>query len=213
MASKVDSADTALTHRRSFGTVARLATLLAFGTIAWQHLVHAWGSGASGPVTGHLAHALRDGALAWPLAALAVLVGLRLSRRIGLEARGGLDVVARAGLVAFGFAALMVPGVVGHAIVDAGLNCRAAMMRSTAESIASNLGRFMTHSVREALVALVAAMPLALLGLLTSSACPSSRAHRRWSRRLAPAAAIVTLLVAGGIGGAGPDVVEFEATD
>ena len=190
-----------------------LASVLAFGTIAWQHLVHSWTTGASVPLAGHLSHALRDGALAWPLAVLAVVAGLRLFHWMDLGERGIVGLVARTTLITVGFAALMVPAVVGHALIDAGLRGGSAAALAMAASISANLGRFLDYSVREALISLVAAMPLTLMGLVVSDASPSSPRHRRWSRRLAPAAAVVVLLVGGGIGRAKSDVVEFEATD
>src|SRR5437867_11520393 len=201
------------TSRNAWRTCIGLASLLAFGTIAWQHLVHAWTTGANVPLAGHLSHALRDGALAWPLAILAVVAGLRLFRRLNLGELGTVGLVARTALITVGFAALMVPAVVGHALIDAGLREGSAAALAMAASISANLGRFLDYSVREALTSLVAAMPLTLMGLVVSDASPSSPRHRRWSRRLAPAAAVVVLLVGGGIGRAKSDVVEFEATD
>src|SRR5262249_56331495 len=111
--------------------------------------------------------------------------------------------------------ALMGPGVVGHALIDAGLRGGSAAALAMAASITANLGRFLDYSIRQSLISLVAAMPLTFVGLVVSEASPSSPRHRRWSRRLAPAAAVVLLLVAGGIGvgRATSDVVEFEATD
>jgi len=190
-----------------------LASLLAFGTIAWQHLAHTWIAGPAVPLRSHLSHALRDGALAWPLAVLAVLAGLRLFRWMELAERGTLALVTRTGLIAIGFAALLVPAVVGHALIDAGLRGGSAAALAMAASITANLGRFLDYSVREALISLVAAVPLALMGLMALDARPSSPRHRAWSRRLAPAAAVVVLLVGGGIGRATSDIVEFEATD
>lgn len=194
------------------GTFLRLATLLAFGTIAWQHLVHSWKSGAGAPLLGHLTHALRDGALAWPLAALAVGVGLFLARSLRLRERGALGLMARAAFIVAGFTALLVPGVVGHALVDAGLSGGWPIFLRTAETIQSNLGRFIEYAVGEALVGMVAAWPLVLLGLVTTARLSAPPRHR-WIRRLAPAAAVVLLLVGGEIGGATPDVVQFDATD
>ena len=201
--------------RTSWRTCIGLASLLAFGTIAWQHLVHAWTTGARVPLAGHLSHALRDGALAWPLAVLAVVAGLRLYRRLNLGELGAAGLVARTTLITLGFAALMVPAVVGHALIDAGLRGGSAAALAMAASITANLGRFLDYSVRQALISLVAAMPLTFVGLMVSEASPSSPRHRRWSRRLAPAAAVMVLLVAGGIGvgRATSDVVQFEATD
>src|SRR5437867_5295207 len=192
-----------------------LASVLAFGTIAWQHLVHSWTTGAGVPLAGHLSHALRDGALAWPLAVLAVVAGLRLFRWMDLGERGIVGLVARTTLITVGFAALMVPAVVGHALIDAGLRGGSAAALAMAASIAANLGRFLGYSVREALISLVAAMPLTFMRLMVADAPPSSPRHRRWSHRLAPAMAVMVLLVAGGfsIGRATSDVVEFEATD
>jgi len=190
-----------------------LASLLAFGTIAWQHLVHAWIAGPAAPLRSHLSHALRDGTLAWPLAVLAVLGGLGLFRWMQLAERGPLALVARTGLIAVAFAAMLVPAVVGHALIDAGLRGGSAAALAMAASINANLSRFLDYSVREALISLVAAVPLTLLGLVSLNAPASSPRHRRWSRRLAPATAVVALLVGGSIGGASPDVAEFEATD
>src|SRR5439155_15488228 len=187
---------------RAFGNCVRLASLLAFGTIGWQHLVHSWGSGPAASHGGHLAHALRDGALAWPLALLAVFAGLRLSRALGVGERGVRGVLERAVIIGAGFAFLLIPGVVGHALVDAGSGGGFAAVMLMAESIASNLGRFLDYGVHQALVALLAALPFAFLGLVPADPPTSSSAHRRSIRRLAPVAAVVGLLGSGEVGGA-----------
>ena len=172
----VDSSRTGTGRASTVRTCVGVASLLAFGTIAWQHLVYSLGAGPRAPLGSHLTHALRDGALAWPLAALAVVAGLWIARRLRLADHGSLGLLGRSAVIATGFAALLVPGVAAHALVDAGLGGGSAALLSMAQSIGSNLGRFFAYGAQQALVALVAAWPLALLGLTTSScACVVTR--------------------------------------
>lgn len=79
-----------------------LAALLTYGVVLWEHAVHRV-AGALGPAEVSWAVWLRDGALTFPLALLAVWAGLTLA------ARRGLGPVASAALITGLFTALLAP--------------------------------------------------------------------------------------------------------
>ncbi len=188
-----------------------LATMLAFGTVAWQHLVHTFGPGHPGSLADHLTHALRDGVLVWPVALLAVIAGQPLSRRLRLMESRGIDLLARGAIISLAFGVLLVPAVAWHGVIDIGLRWGPTAAQMAARSIVQNPGRLALHGGQEALVSLVAVVPLVLLGLLMQGRGPSLR-HRRWALGLAPAGVLGVLLMVNGLG-ASPNVVQFEATD
>src|SRR2546429_9260777 len=76
--------------------IALLGGLLAFGVIAWEHVLHAYLLGHSDTLAGHLQHWLRDAALALPVALAASAIALLWARvlRLGDTA---LDLFARGG--------------------------------------------------------------------------------------------------------------------
>jgi len=148
---KIDS------HHRN---VVVLASLLAVGTVAWEHGFHAYVLGHADSLAAHLAHAVRDALLALPLAFLAVMGSFRVAASLGLCSDRSHDLVARAALVSIAFALLMVPAVSLHDAVDAVFAGQAqAFLQNT------SLGGQLRHGVEDALIGLVAAFPLAFLGL------------------------------------------------
>jgi DNA-binding beta-propeller fold protein YncE len=225
---------------RRLPEVVLLASLLAFGVVAWAHLLHACSLGQGAPLTSHLSHALRDGLLTLPLALVAVLGGRWLAQRLGLRHPSGRALLGRAGVISLLFALLLVPSVGIHHHLDTAL-AGAGRAAVPAERLASGgvWGRLL-HGAQVALVGQAAALPLALLGLalvtLVYGASPwgepgtVGRQRRRWAHfalPLAPTGAVLLLLGAllpllgGGLSrnaGIGPAqaaqaTVDFEATD
>jgi DNA-binding beta-propeller fold protein YncE len=178
-------------------SVVRLALLLAVGTVAWEHLVHAYLLGHGDTLTGHLTHLLRDGLLAFPLAVLAVVGGLAVSSRLGLGA-SGRHLVGQAILVSIVLGLLMVPAVGVHDVIDATLSGKSPGLAQVA------LGGLLWHAVEDALIGQVAALPLAILGLGLASRAAGPRRKPRlagWSfRRLALAGGLLVVLLGLGSG-------------
>ena len=168
-----------------------LAVLLAFGVIGWEHFYHSVVLGVGDEnAAGHVAHVLRDGLLAFPLALVAVVGGLWLGRRLGL--------LARAGSVSVGFGLLLVPSMGVHNATDNALSDgHGASLRDHAAAggleASSGVGGLLLHGLRDAAVAELAAFPLMLLGLVLVGRAASSR--RPAGPRLALVAASVALLV------------------
>jgi DNA-binding beta-propeller fold protein YncE len=174
-----------------------LASLLAVGAIGWEHTYHSVVLGVADEhgAAGHLAHAYRDALLAFPIALLAVVAGLRFGRRFGLA--------ARAGLISAAFGLLLVPSVRLHDIVDGALSTESGHhheheAHGGLEASTGFVGTLL-HGLRDAAVAEFAVVPLALLGLLLLER--TTRGRRRWSRTLVVAATAGVLgLALGGTG-------------
>jgi YVTN family beta-propeller protein len=175
-----------------------LGLLLAFCVIGWEHTYHSvvLGVAEEHGANAHIGHVLRDSVLVFPIALLAVVAGLRLGRRLGL--------VARAGLVSAAFGLLLVPSVRLHDIVDEALSTESAHVHEHAEhggfEASTGFVGLLLHGLRDAAVAEIAVVPLALLGLfLLERATRSPR--RRWIPAFAVAPVAAVLLFAfGGIG-------------
>jgi DNA-binding beta-propeller fold protein YncE len=194
-----------------------LALLLAFGVIGWEHVYHSVVLGLGDvTATGHVAHVLRDALLAFPLALVAIVGGLRLGRRFGL--------LARAALVSVGFGLLLVPSVGVHNATDNALSGEHVHNHATAAGLeaATGFGGLLLHGLRDAAVAGLAAFPLMLLGLVLVGRAASSR--RPLGSRLALVAASASLLVlafggsgfasnSAGIGSGAATVHTFQLTD
>jgi len=203
------SANAALNRGRS---VLLLALLLAFGTIGWEHLYHSvvLPTAVDGSVADHLGQVLRDGLLALPLALVAVVGGLWFGRRLSLP--------GRAVLVAGVFGLLLAPSVGTHDAVGSVGAVSAQypahhhdQVGNTAVEAAGGAAGLL-HTLRDALVAQVAALPLMLVGLTLVFGVARDRrypgrrpASRRGRRRAATAvlATAVTVLASAGLGLAG----------
>jgi DNA-binding beta-propeller fold protein YncE len=176
-----------------------LASLLAFGVIGWEHAYHSVVVGVADEhgAAAHLEHALRDTVLAFPIAFVAVVAGLRLGRRFGL--------LARAALVSVAFGLLLVPSVRLHDSVDSALSGEKALVHDHGghgglEASTSFAGALL-HGLRDAAVGELAAVPLMLLGLLLLERTTKGRRRRRWARAVVVAATAALLVFAfGGIG-------------
>lgn len=152
---------------------------LAYGVVAWVHLLHA--SGVSGGLSSHLAHILRDGTLALPLATIAWLAGRSLGRR-------ALPFAA-----ALTFSLLLIPGAAAHRLLEAGGHAHGAA------TIA-----FASHDVTDAARALPAALLLAVLVL-------RPRAERRPPRRAPAIALAMTAFLSLLPARAGAEIIAFAA--
>jgi DNA-binding beta-propeller fold protein YncE len=172
-----------------------LVLLLAFGVIGWEHAYHSLVLGVVDEhgAAAHLEHIVRDGLLALPIAAIAVVAGLRLGRRFGLP--------ARAGLISGAFGLLLVPSARLHEMVDgAGEHAHHHEHHGGLEASAGFSGTLL-HGLRDAAVAELAAIPLMLFGLFLLQRATSGSRRRRWIPAVvvAPAAAVFVFAV-GGIG-------------
>jgi DNA-binding beta-propeller fold protein YncE/plastocyanin len=176
-----------------------LALLLAFGTIGWEHIYHSviLGISVEDSVAGHVAHVLRDGLLALPLALVAVASGLWFGRRLSL--------LGRAALVAGVFGLLLVPSAGAHNAIDhvGAVTVQHAahqhdQVGSTGLEAADGVAGLL-HGLRDGLVAQVVALPLVLVGLtlLVGVAPQRPRRHRRRAATAVGAAAVMVLASAG----------------
>jgi len=109
-----------------------LASLLAFGTIAWQHLVHTWIAGPAVPLRSHLSHALRDGALVGTRAVGLLITGTVMGSvlfrlLVAIALRWGLNPNDLKLITAiFVFAALVMPDLARRVRVRAPVPAKAA---------------------------------------------------------------------------------------
>jgi DNA-binding beta-propeller fold protein YncE len=198
-----------------------LASLLAFGAIGWEHTYHSLVLGVADEhgAGGHVEHVFRDALLAFPIALVAVVAGLRLGRRFGM--------LARAGFVSAAFGLLLIPSVRLHDIVDEALSGENTLVHDHAGhgGLEASTGFYgmLLHGLRDAAVAELAVVPLTLLGLFLLKRSTSSRRPRRWIPAVAvgPTAAVLAFAF-GGIGVASdtgasqsraPVVHTFELTD
>jgi DNA-binding beta-propeller fold protein YncE len=181
-----------------------LASLLAFGVIGWEHTFHSAVLGVShdGGAAGHFEHVFRDALLAFPMAVVAVLAGLRAGRRFGP--------VARAGLISAAFGLLLVPSVRLHEAIDGALSGEAAHAHhhhhEAEAGLEASTGFFawLQHGLRDAAVAELAAVPLMLFGLVLLERGTRDRRRERWTRvAVVAATAAVFAFAFGGVGMAG----------
>jgi DNA-binding beta-propeller fold protein YncE len=177
-----------------------LASFLAFGVIGWEHAYHSLVLGVvEENALGHVAHVLRDGSLAFPLAFVAVVGGLWLGRRFGL--------LARAGLVSVAFGVLLVPSVGVHNATDTAFSGEhgTSLHHPAAGGLeaSTGIGGLFLHGLRDAAIAELAALPLMLLGLVVVERAASGWRLLGWSRALVFASAPLLVLAFGGLGFAG----------
>jgi DNA-binding beta-propeller fold protein YncE len=202
--SRPDSTRLATSATLAFGRqLLLLASLLAFGVIGWEHTFHSVVLGVTeehgaGP---HLAHIFRDALLAFPLAILAVVAGLRLGRRFGP--------IVRAGFISAAFGLLLVPSVHAHGAIDGALSGDETLAHhhhAGHGGIEASTGIFGTleHGLRDAAIGELAAVPLMLSGLLLLERTTRDRRRQRWTRAvLVAATAAVFTFVFSGVGLAG----------
>jgi FtsP/CotA-like multicopper oxidase with cupredoxin domain len=138
---------------------ALVAVLLAYAAVGWEQFLHARLFGVSDPSTSVIAHWLREGLLASPLALLAVLAGHRFAAR-GTAAK---DLAVRALAVAGAFAILLAPAVAYHNGNGGGLAAHHAPAGGL--EAASGLAGLALHAARDALLSLPITVPL-MFGIL-----------------------------------------------
>ena len=188
-----------------------LATLLAFGTLAWEQLLHAVVLEVRPTAAG--GHLLRDGLLLLPLALIAAWWGPRP------ECTGTRAVGRGAAAVALLFAALLAPSVAAHSALhaaDASAVAEAGSKEGHAGPAATDehgqgLADTLLHGALDGLLALPFAFLLSLVGL----ALLSRRARVPASPRRRVALAVSALAVSAGAalvpvsGAASPDYQKF----
>jgi manganese oxidase len=214
--------------------IALLGGLLAFGVIAWEHVLHAYLLGHTDTPVGHLEHWLRDALLALPVA-LAASASAVLWGRVLRLGDSTLDLIARGGLAALLFGLLLVPAAPLHDQIDAASGATYALQPALAwpaggdehgahlagapdpglvrvEADRSVTGQVL-HGAHDGLMGEVAALPLGFLGVLLlapSRLRPRRRSrrggHRRWASLRRPALTGAAALVTFAVagGGAGP---------
>jgi DNA-binding beta-propeller fold protein YncE len=168
-----------------------LATLIAFVTVGWEHAYHTVSLGLDESLAGHVVHILRDGALVWPLALIAAVVGLRFT---GTAARAaGTSVVM--GL-------LLVPSVEIHERIDGALSGAHEGAHHHEEGGSGLLG-MLEHGVHDALFAQVVLIPLAFLVFTVVAGRARPRVEARPLRNrlmLGPVCLVLLGVVLGGLG-------------
>jgi DNA-binding beta-propeller fold protein YncE len=206
-------------HRGNAG----LTTLLAFCVVAWQHAIHAVVLGHGDTLSGHLVHALRDSALAWPLAFVAVWLGRGTARQLGVPSGRVGRALIPALLVSTAFALLLIPAVAAHGLLDAALAGGAAWAAALRE--ARDVPHVALHGVVDAAIGFVAALPLMTIAFAAATRPsrvrrPGAPARGRFLMRgiPRPALACVGLLVTVGLLWTGARAqsssrVEFDLTD
>lgn len=152
------------------GSALLLAGLLTFGVTGWEHLFHTAHLGLAGSAGDHLAHALRDGSLAFPMGLVAVVVTRLLARTLRLAVgRGGGDLLVRAALLSLVFGALLIPSVGLHSVADSFFDpdggAHAHSLGHDSLDTDASLAGMALHGIRDALLGQLAAFPLALAGL------------------------------------------------
>jgi len=130
-----------------------LAALLAFGVVLWQHVLHVnLVVRSSEGFAAQLPHVLRDGALAFPVALAAVVLGRYVADLI--TDRGRDSMFVRAAAITQIFMVAMVVAVPVHTRVDVLLG-----------GAAGHAGPWLMHAIRDGLVGQFAALPLLVFGL------------------------------------------------
>lgn len=202
--------------------VAFLSMLLAFGTVAWEHLLHLAVLAPGDTLTAHLGHALRDGFLALPLALCAVLGGQWLARRLHMGQHLWQDLLGRATLMSLGFALLLVPSVGLHEIIDRALLGQGSGLMTAVLARHGGLSRLLLHGMADALTGLPMALLLSLTGLLVtgSYALPSRRWWLSHATPLVPVTLVLVMFLGVGFGPSwlsrlaqANNVVDFIVTD
>jgi hypothetical protein len=148
-----------------------LAAVVALGASAWLYGVHVILLSEADTLAGHLSHMIRDGMMAFPVAAIAVGFGRWLAGRWGIREGSARDRVGLAAIMALIFAICLVPGVGVHQYLDRILDADAPGHQFHGHGIpvsatgAVDLLDLAVHGVRDALIGLAAAFPVTLLGL------------------------------------------------
>jgi hypothetical protein len=157
-------------HRIGAGGLG-MAAMLSLGVAAWSHGLRAVGLIGGDIWVGGFAHTFRDGLLAFPFAVIAVAVGIRSVRRRQTGAASAYGLLCRAALVTLVFALLLVPAAGLHHLVDRALDGAAHAHAYHGQVRAAVVVRFqglspaLQQGLRDAFLASVVGLPLALFGL------------------------------------------------
>jgi hypothetical protein len=183
-------------HTRERLQVLLLSVVLSLGVVGWTYLVHRRIGADDHQGSDVWVHGLRDIALSLPLAAAAVLIGLRAARRLGARGGGAMMALNRASIISLVFAALLVPSVPAHHAIDSFLDGDAATghvhgtgvddeTASAAISFEqdSSASGLLAHGIRDALIAQAAGLPLLFVGLLRLGGRTATAGQPRRARR------------------------------
>jgi FtsP/CotA-like multicopper oxidase with cupredoxin domain len=173
--------------RPRLSDVVWLSLVLAVGVVGWEYLVHV-GSGADhhGGVGG-LAHGMRDIVISLPMAVIAAYLGLWAACRLGMAGSGLGRTLNRAAIVSLVFAMLLVPSVGVHHAIDTYLDGAGAAAAAAPDAVAgaaptleqdTSVRGLAVHGVRDALIAVGAALPLTLLVLVLLGRATGRRRER-----------------------------------
>jgi FtsP/CotA-like multicopper oxidase with cupredoxin domain len=172
-----------------------LGCLLAFGVIAWEHVIHAYLLGHPDTLSGHLQHWFRDSLMALPMGLAAAALSLLWTRVLRLG-NTTPDLLGRAALAALFFGVFLVPSAPIHNQIDAyidpahGLAAAQQAVQASQALSDEHYGHLDTsqanpglvqleqdssvsgqalHGVHDALIGEAAALPLAVVGILVLS--------------------------------------------
>ena len=173
------------------------ALALAFGVVGWSHIYHAVVLGYTDTAAGHTAHILRDGLLAVPVALVALAGGLWLTRRRPVV----VQAVGVAGVL--GLLLVLATGV--HDKIDRLVAATQHDVAAGQHHDAGGVLSLLEHGVRDALVAQMVALPLALL-LIGVARRPVRMRRVGWWPRMVTLAAVMSLLAFIGAGSTGNSV-------
>jgi DNA-binding beta-propeller fold protein YncE len=182
-----------------------LASLLTAGVIGWEHVYHSgiFAAAHHHGAGGQLVHALHHAVLAFPVAVASVVAGLRLPRRFGA--------FARAGLISLLFALLLVPFVRLHDGFDAVVSTGAAHGHHHGALETSSGPGGPLQALSDVAGVEIAALPLALTGLLLLARNTSGRRRRRTTGfAIAAGTATLVAFAFGGTGFAGGAAADQE---
>jgi hypothetical protein len=199
-------------HRRADGRtpgarppgVGILAALLTVGVIPWVYTVHVLVLGEVNTWAGHAAHLVRNSLAAFPFALLALAISRRLADRWGLGSETAAERLSLAALITLVFALCLSPPALAHTFFDRWLDADSAVagfpghqhpdgLLATANPVHRAL-----RGLRDVLIAVAAAFPVALIGLAVQPGRWGSPAPGTRRAEWAPAATL-TVPVAGAL--------------
>jgi hypothetical protein len=175
-----------------------LAVLVSFGVVLWEHVIHAVVLGEVASLAEHASHVLRDGMLALPLGLAVVWASARLAARWRGRTGARMPLPVLASLASVLYTLVTVPSVVVHHLMEGnapgqiGTHVHAAAGGGLETS--HTAAGMLLHGLRDATIAEIVALPLALVGLalLARSASGPRRAPMPRRVRLAFLTSVAT---------------------
>jgi hypothetical protein len=148
--------------------VLALAGLLAFGVVAWLHVLHTIALAEPETWAGHALHIARDGSLSFPLALLAVGMGRWLGQRsAGDDSR--VRPLLAASVASLAFSLFLVPGLGAHEflerVLDGARHSHLHPRPLRGLEGATGVVGVTLHGVRDALIGHMVGFPLLIVGL------------------------------------------------